>query len=72
MSIESNAENHTASDAYNQQPPAHKGSGLRIVFYLLLVAVLVAIVWKIHQNQKLNAASTANQAAVLMGRPVPV
>ena len=57
MSIESNAENHSASGTYNQQPPAHKGSGLRIVFYLVLVVVLGLIVWKIHQNQKLNAAN---------------
>jgi multidrug efflux system membrane fusion protein len=72
MSIESNAENHTASDTYNQQPPARKGSGLRIAFYLVLVVVLGVIVWKIHENQKLTAANSASQAAALMGRPVPV
>jgi multidrug efflux system membrane fusion protein len=72
MSIESNAENHSAYDTTLQQPPARKGPGLRIVVYLVLVAVLVAIVWKIHQNQKLNAANNASQAAALMGRPVPV
>ncbi|MFZ1083828.1 MAG: efflux RND transporter periplasmic adaptor subunit [Terracidiphilus sp.] len=72
MSIDSNAENHTVSDTYNQQPPAHKGSGLRIVFYIVLVVALGGIIWKIHQNQKLNAANSASQAAALMGRPVPV
>ncbi len=72
MSIESNTENHSASDTYNQLPPVRKGSGLRIVFYIVLVVVLAGIVWKIHQNQKLNAANSASQAAALLGRPVPV
>jgi multidrug efflux system membrane fusion protein len=72
MSIESNTENYTASGTYNQQPPARKGSGLRIVFYVVLVAVLGVIVWKIYQNKKLNAANSASQAAALVGRPVPV
>jgi len=72
MSIESNAENHSASGNTTQQPPVRKGSGLRIVFYLVLVVALGLIVGKIYQNQKLNAASSASQAAALMGRPVPV
>jgi multidrug efflux system membrane fusion protein len=72
MSIESNSEANPASDSYRQQPPVQHGSGLRIVVYLFLVAALVVIVWKIHENQKLNAAATAHQAAALMSRPVPV
>ena len=72
MSIESNTENHLSSETIDQQHSAHKGSGLRIIIYLVLVIVLGLIVWKIFQNQKLNAASNAKQAAALMGRPVPV
>jgi multidrug efflux system membrane fusion protein len=72
MSIESKAENNSAYDTTTQQPPAHKGSGLRLVFYFVLVAALVVIVWKIHSNQKLNAANSASQASALLGRPVPV
>jgi multidrug efflux system membrane fusion protein len=72
MSNESNAENHLASDTFNQQPPVHKGSKLRIVFYLVLVVALGGIVWKIHENQKRQAANNASAAAALMGRPVPV
>jgi len=71
MSIESNAENHSVSDA-NLQLPARSGSGLRIVFYLVLVAVLSGIIWKIHLNQQATAAKNASQAAALMSRPVPV
>ena len=52
--------------------PARKGSWVRIVVYLVLVAALGLIVWKIYQNQKLTAANSASQAAALMSRPVPV
>ena len=55
-----------------QQPPTRKGSGVRIVIYLVLVVALILIVWKIYQNQKQNAANSASQAAALMSRPIPV
>jgi multidrug efflux system membrane fusion protein len=45
---------------------------VRIVIYAVLVAALGLIVWKIYQNQKLNAANSASQAAALQSRPVPV
>jgi multidrug efflux system membrane fusion protein len=72
MSIESTPASYLAADSIEPQPPAHKGSWVRIVVYLVLVTVLGLIVWKIHENQKLNAANSASQAAALMGRPVPV
>jgi multidrug efflux system membrane fusion protein len=40
--------------------------------YLVLVAALGLIVWRIHLNQKMNAAATAGQAAALLSRPAPV
>ena len=72
MSIEGAPESYLAADGIEPQPPAHKGSWVRIVVYLVLVTALGLIVWKIHENQKLNAANSASQAAALMGRPVPV
>ena len=55
MSIEGAPESYLAADSIEPQPPAHKGSWVRIVVYLVLVTVLGLIVWKIHENQKLNA-----------------
>ncbi len=50
----------------------HKKSGARIVVYVLLLAVLGVIVWRIHQNQLQAAAKSASQIAALMNRPAPV
>jgi multidrug efflux system membrane fusion protein len=72
MSIEGTPESYPAADGNQQQLPTHKGSWVRIVVYLVLVTALGLIIWKIHQNQKLNAANSASQAAALQGRPVPV
>ena len=54
------------------QPSAPKGSWLRILVYLVLLGLLGFVVWRIYQNQKLNAANSASQAAALLSRPIPV
>jgi multidrug efflux system membrane fusion protein len=72
MSYEGTSVSYLPEKGLQQQPPAHKGSWVRIAVYLVLVAALALIVWKIYQNQKLNAANSANQAAALMSRPIPV
>ena len=54
------------------QPPGHKKTGLRVIFYLLLIAAVGFIVWRVYQNKQKAAAASANQAAALIGRPVPV
>jgi multidrug efflux system membrane fusion protein len=69
MSYQGTPESHLG---LQQQPTAHKGSWVRIVVYVVLVAALGLIVWKIYTNQKLNAANSASQAAALMSRPIPV
>jgi len=69
MSYQGTPESHLG---LQQQPTAHKGSWVRIVVYIVLVAALGLIVWKIYTNQKLNAANSASQAAALMSRPIPV
>jgi multidrug efflux system membrane fusion protein len=56
----------------SRQPPARKGSWVRILVYLALVGGLGFIVWRIHQNQQLSAQNSANQAAELASQPIPV
>jgi multidrug efflux system membrane fusion protein len=53
-------------------PPARKGSWLRILVYLVLIAGLGFMVWRIHKNQQLSALNSANQAAALFSLPIPV
>ncbi len=72
MSTESTPEPHLAASGIEQPPPAHRRSWVRIVVYLALVTALGLAVWKIYQNQKLNAANTASQAAALLNQPIPV
>jgi multidrug efflux system membrane fusion protein len=72
MSYQGTPESSLASNGLQQQPSAHKNPWVRIVVYVLLVAVLSLFVWKIYANQKLNAANSANQAVALMNRPTPV
>jgi multidrug efflux system membrane fusion protein len=72
MLNEDTPETSQAANGYAQQHPTRKGSGVRIVIYVVLVAVLGLIVWKIYSNQKQNAANSASAAVALQGRPVPV
>lgn len=72
MSTEGTPETPLAATGIAQHPSAPKGSWVHIVVYLVLAIALGLIVWHIYKNQKQNAASTANQAAALMSRPVPV
>jgi len=72
MSFEETPESHLAATGLPQPPSAHKGSWIRIVVYVVLLAVLGLIVWRVYQNQKQSAAASASQAAALLNRPVPV
>ncbi|MGD0098015.1 MAG: efflux RND transporter periplasmic adaptor subunit [Terracidiphilus sp.] len=72
MSYEGTPVSYLPEAGLQHQPPVRKGSPVRIVIYLVLVAALGLIVWKIYQNQKQNAANSASQAAALMSRPIPV
>jgi len=54
-------------------PPEHKKSGwVRPIIYILLVALVGFIGWRVYSNKKKNEANTANQANALLNRPVPV
>jgi multidrug efflux system membrane fusion protein len=72
MSFEETPESHLSPLSETQQPPARKGSWMRILFYLVLVCGVAFAVWRIHENQQAAKKLAADQAAALMGRPVPV
>jgi multidrug efflux system membrane fusion protein len=72
MSIEGTSESHLTAAEIIQQPPARKGSWVRIVFYLVLVLGVGFGVWRIYQNQQATKKASADAAAALVGRPVPV
>jgi membrane fusion protein, multidrug efflux system len=64
-----------SSDRFDpSQPPraGRRNSWLRILIYLVLVAGLGLVIWRIHNNQQLSALNSASQAAALAGMPIPV
>ncbi len=72
MSMEDTPESQLSGNSALQQSAPPKRAWVRVVVYLVLATALGVIVWRIHQNQQQTAANTAQQAAALMGRPVPV
>ena len=72
MSIESTPEPYLPASREPQQPRARKKYWIRIVVYLVLVCAVGFVVWRIYQNQQAASKQSADQAAALIGRPVPV
>ena len=72
MSIESTPEPYLPASREPQQPRARKKYWVRIVVYLVLVCAVGFVVWRIYQNQQAARKQSADQAAALIGRPVPV
>jgi multidrug efflux system membrane fusion protein len=72
MSIEGTPESNPHSFTSFEQPPARKGSWVRILVYLVLAGALGFAVWRIHQNHLQAAAASVNQATALRNQPVPV
>jgi len=72
MSIESTPEPYLPASREPQQPRARKKYWIRIVVYLVLVCAVGFVVWRIYQNQQAARKQSADQAAALIGRPVPV
>jgi len=54
------------------QSPGPRNSWIRVVVYLVLAAAVGLIVWRVYQNKQKNEKNTANQAAALLSRPVPI
>src|SRR5271166_6533671 len=53
-------------------PRAGKSTGIRILVYVVLIAGLGLIVWRIHKNQQMSAQNSANQATMLANQAIPV
>jgi membrane fusion protein, multidrug efflux system len=50
----------------------HKNPWIRVTVYFVLIAAGAFIGWRVYQNKQKAETNTANQAAALMSRPVPV
>ena len=72
MSFESTPESYLPAGSEPQQPHARKRYWVRIVVYLVLVCAVGFAVWRIYQNQQAAKKQSADQAAALIGRPIPV
>jgi len=75
MSLEGLPQSHTPAGSTfdpSQKPPVSKGSWVRILVYLVLVAGLGFVVWRIHKNQQLTAQNNAQQEAAMTNQPIPV
>jgi len=71
MPIQNATETHLPKVG-ESDPPARKGAAVRIIVYLVVAIALALITWRVYQNHQQAAAATANAAAQLQGRPVPV
>lgn len=73
MPIQDTTETHLPSlGASAPQPRQKKGSAIRVVVYIVIVALVGFVVWRIYQNQQAARKQSASQAAALQNRPVPV
>jgi len=72
MPIQNAAEPYVPKTVESQPAPVKKNGWVRAVVYLVLAVAVGLIVWRVYQNKQKTAANTANQAAALLGRPVPV
>lgn len=71
MPIQNAPETYTPQSS-GSQSPGSRNPWIRIVVYLVLATAVGFIVWRVYQNKQKTAANSANQAASLLSRPVPV
>ncbi len=72
MSIEETRQSQLPALNASEPPQDQKSSWLRIVVYLVLVGAVAGFAWRIYQNQQAARKQSADQAAALVSRPVPV
>jgi len=75
MSIEGLPQSHaSAGSTFDplHKPPVSKNSWVKILVYLVVVAGLGFVVWRIYKNQQLTAQNNAQQEAALTNQPIPV
>lgn len=54
------------------ESPRKKRTLIRVVVYLVIVAAVGFVTWRVYQSKQQAAANTVRQAAMLQSRPVPV
>ncbi len=74
MPIQDTTETHRPGlSASAPPPPIRKGNpAIRAVVYVVILALVGFVAWRIYRNHQAAQTQTARQAAALMGRPVPV
>ncbi len=72
MSIEGTQEPYQSDNSTINQPAPRKRTWVRVVVYVVLLSAVGFAVWRIYQNKQASEANTAQQAAALLNRPVPV
>src|SRR6516225_7293779 len=73
MPIQDTTETHRpALGASAPPPPPKTGAAIRILVYILILALVGFVVWRIYTNQQAKKQQSARQAAALQNRPVPV
>jgi len=72
MSIEENRQSKLPVVNSSEASHARKSPWVRIVIYVVVVGALAGIVWRVYKNQQASKKASADQAAALVGRPIPV
>jgi multidrug efflux system membrane fusion protein len=75
MSIEGTSESQQSENSNlgnHEEPRAPKSHWVRLIVYLVLACLVGFVGWRIYQNNLAAKQLASNQAAALMGRPVPV
>jgi len=72
MPTQNAAEPYAPTSGAPEPPTARKNIALRLAVYAVLIALAGFVAWRIYSNQQAAQKQSANQAAALQGRPVPV
>jgi multidrug efflux system membrane fusion protein len=72
ISNEDAQESYLTPGGIKPHPSSPKGFWIRTVVYVVLIADVALVVWKIYTDQKAQKLQAASQAAALLSRPVPV
>lgn len=72
MPIQDATETHIPGIRVQAPPPRPKTHAIRILVYIVLVALAGVVVWRVYQNGQVAQKQSVSQAAALYNRPVPV
>lgn len=72
MSIQDATISRPSSASASEPPPERKSPVVRILVYIVLIAVAGVVAWRIYSNHQAEQKQSASQAAALQNRPVPV